>query len=44
MMAAMLTGVWRYRGFISGSVRREFQAATAIRCWVPPGRCSIRWR
>ncbi|WP_343728802.1 ABC transporter permease [Duganella sp.] len=25
MMAAMLGGVWRYRGFIAGSVRREFQ-------------------
>ncbi|MES2115238.1 MAG: ABC transporter permease [Pseudomonadota bacterium] len=22
---AMLTGIWRYRGFIAGSVRREFQ-------------------
>ena len=22
----MLTGIWRYRGFISGSVRREFQS------------------
>jgi lipopolysaccharide transport system permease protein len=22
----MLTGIWRYRGFIAGSVRREFQA------------------
>ena len=26
MMAAMLGGIWRYRGFIAGSVRREFQA------------------
>lgn len=24
--ASMLTGIWRYRGFISGSVRREFQS------------------
>lgn len=25
MIAAMLAGLWRYRGFIAGSVRREFQ-------------------
>jgi hypothetical protein len=39
MISPMLGGVWRYRGFISGSVRREFQAGTAIPCWAPPGRC-----
>jgi len=42
-MTGMLRALWTYRGFILGSVKREFQVKYRIPCSAPLGQSLIRW-